>query len=67
MSNTFRKEYRKLSDAEQALVDLLKDQAEAIELTFNRVTSTSRNCREMALARTKLEESVMWAVKGITG
>lgn len=58
----FRKNYRRLSAEEQALVDLIKDEAAALE---NSLLSAPHS-REVSLALTKLEEAVMWAVKGIT-
>lgn len=59
----FRKKYRALSNAEQGLVDRIKDKAEALEKEFDHIPAS----RESALAFTKLEEAVMWAVKGVTG
>lgn len=76
MTNIFRKEYRELSDDEKALLDQVKDKAQEL---FDLISEGTRvreqlsrdmptqNGREMALAKTKLEEAVMWAVKGITG
>lgn len=61
--STFRKQYRPLDDQEKALLDKLKDAAEALEAVYDE----ARNGREMSLARTNLEQSVMWAVKQITG
>lgn len=66
MTNIFRPEYRELSEQEKTTVNLLKDKAQEL-LNVILVGSTTSNGREMALAKTKLEESVMWAVKGITG
>lgn len=67
--NPFRPEYRELSDAEKAQIDAVKDKAFELLQSFD-VPCTPEKAqamgREMALARTKLEESVMWAVKGIT-
>jgi hypothetical protein len=61
MSNPFRTTYRQLTDAEKARVEALKTQAEQLLALIDKPS------REGALARTKLEECVMWAVKGITG
>jgi hypothetical protein len=58
----FRPQYRELSQAEQDQVARIKDKALALAVEF-RPTDT----REKSLAMTKLEESVMWAVKGVTG
>ena len=64
--NVFRKQYRELSTEEKARLEQLKDKAQELHDIFeNSITSTDH--REIALAKTKLEEAVMWAVKGITG
>lgn len=47
---------------EAKLLDRLKDQAAALHQTI----SEAKKSREQSLAITKLEESVMWAVKAIT-
>lgn len=59
----FRKEYRALTNMEKQTVKDIKTYAEALEVIIERVPSP----RERALALTKLEEAVMWAVKGVTG
>ena len=61
--NVFRKEYRQLSDEEKALMGEIKDKAQELYDMFNAVEDS----REKSLARTHLEESVMWIVKKITG
>ena len=63
MSNVFRPQYRPLSDTEKLKVDRIKDLAQQL---YDEMQSPSL-AREMALARTNLEQSVMWAVKSITG
>ena len=63
MTNTFRNTYRKLTDDEQHLVNTIKDKAEAMEAIIEDMPLG----RSRSLAMTKLEEAVMWAVKGITG
>lgn len=68
--SVFRPKYRVLSDAENYLIAEIKGRAEELHtlLCFNGTTPMdARGQREFALARTKLEESVMWAVKAITG
>ncbi len=60
MSDVFRKEYKPLSDESKQRMVEIKDKAEELYSLIGDGT------REMALARTKLEESVMWAVKSIT-
>jgi len=65
----FRRAYRTLNEAEQKHVRLLKDYATQIYqgLLPANMPRPDVDQRCMALARTKLEEAVFWAVKGITG
>lgn len=58
----FRPTYWVLNDEEKALHDLIKQQAVALEESFNRLNKS----RYYSLAMTSLEESVMWAVKQLT-
>lgn len=58
----FRPVYRPLTEDEKALHDAIKMKAAELEALFERV----RPCRETSLGFTKLEEAVMWAVKGLT-
>ena len=57
-----RKDYRVLTDEEKAQVAAVKD---AGDLLLQQVEATGPS-REASIARTKIEEAVMWAVKGIT-
>lgn len=61
-NNVMRHEYRVLSDAEKTQMQAIKD----IGLHFLNYCNTLDESREMSLAKTKIEEAVMWAVKGIT-
>lgn len=61
MSNTFRNTYRELTPQEKQRLDSLKYTAQSLLDLF------PTKSREAALAKTKLEEAVMWAVKGISG
>lgn len=65
MSDLFRKEYRELSDTEKSMMERIKVEAEALVTSFD-FASTEASGREFALARTKLEECIMWAIKGLT-
>lgn len=58
----FRPRYRALTDEEKALHDEIKVKAEELEALYDKLTQG----RYTSLAVTKLEESVMWAVKQLT-
>lgn len=64
MTNTFRTEYRKLEQHEVDTMNGIKNRAEEL-LQF--LLNNTQKSREQSLAITKLEECVMWAVKGVTG
>lgn len=76
MSDTFRKEYKPMSEAQKAHVEAVKVKADELLELFNTAvgdpmatvsSDPSKNGgRELALARTNLEQAIMWAVKGIT-
>ncbi|KJS45888.1 MAG: hypothetical protein VR71_00005 [Roseovarius sp. BRH_c41] len=55
-----RHSYRKLGDIEKARVEAIKD----IGQRFLDEIAADQG-REFSLARTKIEEAVMWAVKGV--
>lgn len=59
----FRPRYRKLSDTELFLMDEIKTKAAEMEALYERIPDADRYS---ALAITRLEESVMWAVKDLT-
>ncbi|PKP62743.1 MAG: hypothetical protein CVT86_07005 [Alphaproteobacteria bacterium HGW-Alphaproteobacteria-8] len=56
-----RHSYRTLSDAEKHRMSAIKDMGDA----FLGEISGDQG-REFSIARTKMEEAVMWAVKGLT-
>lgn len=56
-----RHAYRVLTDEEKERVSKVKDAGEA----FLDLLATLPQGREVALARTKIEEAIMWATKGI--
>lgn len=60
--NVFRPVYRTLTEEEKKKIDLLKDHAGYL---YDLIDSVPDG-REKSIAKTKLEESVMWAVKGLT-
>ncbi len=62
-NNAVRHAYRVLTDAEKADMVALKDMGAAFLLKIDSLGQS----REYSLAKTKVEEAVMWAVKGLTG
>ncbi len=71
-TSRLRPTYRALTAEEKLLHDTIKVYAEQLEklmgevgLTRSRLGRPARP-REAALALTKLEEAVMWAIKGLT-
>jgi len=61
--NVMRQTYRVLSAEEKEQMQKVKDMG----LEFHALVSSLGGSREIALAKTKIEEAVMWAVKEITG
>lgn len=61
-NNAMRHEYRVLSEEEKNDMQAIKDHG----LAFHELCGRIGESREMALARTKIEEAVMWAVRHIT-
>lgn len=61
-NNTVRHQYRVLSDEEKTQMIMIKDKGLAFIEFCDMIGST----RELSLAKTKMEEAVMWAVKSIT-
>jgi hypothetical protein len=62
VNNTVRHAYRVLSEAEKASMVAIKDEG----LKFLELVSALGDSREISLAKTKIEEAVMWAVKHVT-
>lgn len=62
VNNTMRHQYRVLSDGEKANMQAIKDAG----LAFHDQIAGLGASREVSLAKTKVEEAVMWAVKHIT-
>lgn len=63
INNTVRHQYKVLNDIEKQQMLSIKDQG----LNFLNLLNQFQPSRELSLAKTKIEEAVMWAVKGITG
>lgn len=62
VNNTVRHQYRVLTDAEKATMVEIKDLAAA----FIALIETQTPSRENSIAKTKVEEACMWAVKSLT-
>lgn len=62
VNNIMRHEYRILTDNEKAIMKDFKDKGVA----FVEACDHLGGSRELALAKTKMEEAVMWAVKHLT-
>jgi hypothetical protein len=62
VNNTMRHAYRVLTDEEKASMQAIKDAG----LAFHQQISILGNSREVSIAKTKVEEAVMWAVKHVT-
>lgn len=62
VNNVMRHEYRVLSDEEKKQMQDVKDMG----LKFHDFVDSLGASRELSLAKTKVEEAVMWAVKHIT-
>jgi hypothetical protein len=63
--NVFRPVYRELNEQEKQILEDVKNKAQELYDILENV-ATPTNGRYIALAKTTLEESVMWGVKGIT-
>lgn len=61
-NNIMRHQYRVLSDTEKAAMQKVKDDGAA----FHDYIANLGQSRELSIAKTKIEEAVMWAVKHIT-
>ncbi len=62
VNNTMRHQYRVLTDEEKAAMQKIKDMG----LDFHTYIESLGKSRELSLALTKIEETVMWAVKHLT-
>ena len=62
INNILRHEYRVLSDAEKKWMKDIKDKG----LELYELIESLGSSRELSVAKTKSEESVMWAIKFIT-
>jgi hypothetical protein len=73
MPGTMRREYRLMSDTEQASLDRIKELGDSfhdclveIESAALEADNATGTYRELDIAKARIEEAVMWAVKFIT-
>lgn len=64
-NNVMRHEYRVLSDREKEQMRNLKDMGLHFH-SYLEGMAMNRDSRELSIAKTKIEEAVMWAVKYVT-
>jgi len=67
--DTFRVNYRELSEEDHDSIKAVKKTAQELYDVFAVILEPEvrpERARSINLAKTKLEESVMWAIKGIT-
>lgn len=62
VNNVMRHNYRVLNDEEKKQMQSVKD----LGLQMHELLGSIGTSREISLAKTKVEEAVMWAVKHIT-
>lgn len=62
VNNVMRHEYRVLTEDEKKRMQGVKD----LGLLLLEMMDALGPSREISLAKTKIEEAIMWAVKGIT-
>lgn len=66
-NNTLRQQYRVLTSTEKAMIERTKRQAQDLLDTIDALPGMyPEQDVKFSIAKTRLEECVMWAVKGIT-
>jgi hypothetical protein len=63
VNNTMRHQYRVLSDREKLAMMALKDMGASF---IDQINDCVPDGREADIAKIRIEEAVMWAVKGLT-
>lgn len=63
MSDVFRKEYKLLDETQKSRIAQIKTEAEKLHESIDWGIGDKRM---IALAKTNLEQAVMWAIKAIT-
>ena len=67
MSDRFRKTYKDLDETTKQKIHQIKQKATELEELYLEINDMRAPIREISLALTNLEQSVMWAIKGSTG
>lgn len=68
--NVFRPVYRELTEGEKKRLDDIKNKAQELFDLFSIGIADAQRApdgRQLSLAKTNLEQAVMWGVKGFTG
>lgn len=65
VNNVMRHEYRVLEQWEKVAMQKIKDDGLAF-FEYLEYLGQQKNSRQLSIAKTKIEEAVMWAVKHIT-
>ena len=65
-NNAVRHQYRTLSDSEKQQMVAIKDAGSALLNAIDAACTEAPEPREIAIARVRAEEAVMWAVKHVT-
>lgn len=66
MTDVFRKVYSPFNISQIDVLERIKDKAEDLLASFEDTPGIEPDKRMMALAKTNLEQAVMWAIKAIT-
>jgi hypothetical protein len=66
MTDVFRKAYLPIGDDQKSKINDIKNKAEELYFSMTDLGGMTVDPRAMALAKTNLEQAVMWAVKAIT-
>ena len=65
-NNVMRHTYKPLTTEEQNMMNAVKDVGLQMWNVVDNIEKTTNKSRELSLAKTKIEEAVMWATKHIT-
>jgi hypothetical protein len=66
MPDIFRREYKQLPEENKVSINLIKEYADELLDEIEKTDSLNPDKRMIALAKTNLEQAVMWAIKAIT-